>query len=172
MRQSRTAIAFCLSKTFRPHETTSHFELEALHATEFLDTSVIVISLVEALLGRQKPCGGQLDFWSVTMPGRIGYVALRSELALTGELCCPCHFAENVWRYGYTRRHQIDRATICCYSTWCVAVGQRHIAGRLPEGRRLLRRRGLGQLRIGTAGFLVALGLTQGTSTPDGFLNA
>src|SRR5262249_53924465 len=106
MRQSLTAIAFCLGKTFRPHETTSHLELDARHATEFLDTLVMEGGLVKALLDRQKPRGCQLGFWSVTTSGRIGYVALRSELALTGELCCPCHFAENVWRYRYTRRHQ------------------------------------------------------------------
>src|SRR5262245_52551208 len=123
MRQSLTAIAFCLGKTFRPHETTSHLELEARHATEFLDMLVMDVGLVEALLGSQKPRGGKLGFWSVTTPGRIGYITLRRELALTSELCCPCHFAEDVWRCGLARRHQINRTTICCYGAWRVAVG-------------------------------------------------
>ena len=43
-----------------------------MQVTEFRDTMVIVRSLVEALLGRQKPRGCQLDFGSVTTPGRIG----------------------------------------------------------------------------------------------------
>ena len=41
---------------------------------------------VKALLDRQKPRGCQLDFWSVTTSGRIGYVALRSELVVAGEV--------------------------------------------------------------------------------------